>query len=123
MNVKTLVSGVALVIGLMIVTAPSSAKAAEFWCDGGVEFVDEGPIGSGNSSLFFSCWAQGTQQFLSVYTGGAPGSCSAYHRSFETLKLWKATAEAALLGGRVLKVYYESCGGKNHVTTMSLRRQ
>jgi hypothetical protein len=84
-------------------------------------FVDTYP-GATNHVMNFSCFSGGTERTFFVYTGGAPGSCSSYHRNIETWRYWKTSAETALLSGRVVHVYYDVCNGNNHVTAFSLRR-
>jgi hypothetical protein len=39
----------------------------------------------------------------------APGDCSNYSRSVDTLRAWQSLAQSALLAGKSLRIYYDSC--------------
>lgn len=43
----------------------------------------------------------------------AQAGCTAQNQSADTLKQWSAMAQAALLAGKQLKVYYNVCGSNN----------
>jgi hypothetical protein len=44
--------------------------------------------------------------------------CSGYARNAETLRAWASMAEAALLSGKNLQIYYDVCGPENVITSV-----
>lgn len=48
--------------------------------------------------------------------------CSVYNVTPDTLKIWQGMAEAALLSGKMLKIYYTTCSADNlpYITTVDL---
>jgi hypothetical protein len=50
----------------------------------------------------------------------APSGCSGDNQTIDTLKMWMSLAEAAVLSGKRLTIYYDVCGGQNNVTDVVL---
>jgi hypothetical protein len=50
----------------------------------------------------------------------APSGCEGNNQSIDTLKSWQSLAQAALLSGKNLTIYYNVCGGQNNVTDVVL---
>jgi hypothetical protein len=50
----------------------------------------------------------------------APTLCTQYSVSADTIKAWQNLAQAALLSGRTVRVYYYGCGGQSHIQTLDL---
>ena len=119
MNMKKLsiafaVSALSLSFGMI-----GEAQAATYTCDGGLDYVDFGPDGSG-MGLQFGCITGSTVRHMNSYT--ASDVCTAQNVSTDVMKGWLAMAQAALLSGRQLVVYYTSCGGRNRIDFVSMRK-
>jgi hypothetical protein len=112
----------ALVIATIVFVHPSpaSATAGSLTCDGGMIYVDFQQMSATNTRLQFGCWSNGVEKDFYSYTGA--GSCTGDNVSLETLKGFKASAEAALLSGKQIGVYYDLCGSTMYTSTFSLRR-
>ena len=97
--------------------------AASISCDGGIDYVDYGQASSSNTVLQLGCISGGAVQHFYAYT--SQGSCTGENKTLDTIKGWKSMAEGALLGGRSVILYYNTCGSpaKNYISTFSLRRQ
>jgi hypothetical protein len=54
-------------------------------------------------------------------TNAAPCSAS-YSQSLDTIKIWSSMAQAALLSGKNLKIYFTLCGTNNihYIQTLDL---
>lgn len=50
----------------------------------------------------------------------AVAGCTAYNQTADTLKVWQSMAQAALLSGKKLNLYFTACGGFNYITVMDL---
>jgi hypothetical protein len=113
---KLMSTALALGAAFATSTVSTSAEAAIYNCDGGIEYVD-----AKANEMQLGCWSGGIQRSLFVFVT-APAGCSAYNRSSETLRNFLSHAQASVLSGKKLDIYYESCGGFNHITAISLRR-
>ena len=113
----------ALGTGICVSVAARPAAAASLSCDGGIDYVDYTQVSSSNTLLQIGCISGTTVHHFYAYT--SQGSCTGENRTLDTVKGWKSMAEAALLGGRSVILYYNTCGSpvKNYISTFSLRRQ
>jgi hypothetical protein len=50
----------------------------------------------------------------------AASGCTGNNQNADTLKAWTSLAQAALLSGKSLKIYYTPCAGTNYINTMDL---
>jgi hypothetical protein len=114
MTKTTRISQALFSIGLLtaVVARTNQANAAMVECSS-ITWVDTAPDYGG--SLLVGC--SGTNYAAYVNNGS---TCR--NVSMDTLKIWKATAESALLSGKKLQVYYTSCGGAYRIDAISLRK-
>jgi hypothetical protein len=49
-------------------------------------------------------------------------ACTTNNQTIDTLKAWQSLAQAALLSGKQLKIYYNVCGSTNYITAMDLNQ-
>ena len=120
MMLKRLGTAFALALGIIVLGRSAPAAAAVVTCDGGLIYVDFQQMSSNNTRLQFGCWSGGVEKDFYSYTGNS--SCTNDNVTLETLKGFKSSAEAALLSGKQVIVYYDQCGSTNYVSTFSLRR-
>ena len=67
-------------------------------------------------------------QLLIQLTGGvnyigavsAGAGCTANNQSVDTLKTWTSMGQSALLSGKKLKIYFNTCGGVNYISTVDI---
>jgi hypothetical protein len=49
-----------------------------------------------------------------------PSGCSNFTQTVDTQKIWESLAQAALLNGKSLNIYWTPCGGWNMITAVDL---
>lgn len=49
-----------------------------------------------------------------------PSACAAYARNVDTQKIWANLAQAALLSGKSVRIYYDVCSGSNIIGDLVL---
>jgi len=50
----------------------------------------------------------------------APSGCTDNNQTIDTIKMWQSLAQAALLSGKQIHVYFNVCGGINYITQIDL---
>lgn len=48
--------------------------------------------------------------------------CTANNQSADTLKAWTSLAQTALLSGKLVNVYFNTCNGTNYVVAVDLKQ-
>jgi len=48
--------------------------------------------------------------------------CTANNQTIDTIKAYQSLAQAALLAGKTVKVYFNTCGGQNYITALDLNQ-
>jgi hypothetical protein len=110
----------AVVVGLVVALGvASTAKAASG--QGATTLVEYSGAGIGNISN-----NGGTVQIIA---GGQPyfgvvstfnAACNANNQTLDTVKVWTSLAQATLLAGKQVKVYFTTCGGFNYINVLDL---
>lgn len=113
------------VIGLAVLSASSflvspSANAAMRECVS-IEWIDFQQNGS-DYSLVFGC-KQSNGTVTNMYSNSGSSTCSSYNRTLDTQKFWYAMVSGWSLAAKKIQIYYDSCGGSDRTTAISLRRQ
>ena len=52
----------------------------------------------------------------------AVAGCTSNSQSIDTLKQWTSLAQAALLSGKSVKVFFNVCGGFNYISTIDINQ-
>jgi len=106
----------AAVIGLTVVAArPAAAFTATNSCVPSIVQYDDA---TSLKYLLVQC-PGGLNFFAQVSVGGA---CSANSRSVDAQKMFQSISESALLAGKTVNIYYNTCGGLNYIEAMDLVR-
>jgi hypothetical protein len=102
---------VAMMGGLSILAATSQAHAyTQVDATGGPESVHFQGADSGYA-VYLRVWVAGQ-----MYTGQLSSPCAAQNaQTVETLKTWASLAQAALLSGKTLSIFYNDCMFNNVV--------
>jgi hypothetical protein len=100
--------------GALTATAFSApASAASTTC---VPTQVEAIGATGFPSFMVNCASVNYSVFVTAPSGCSTGD----NRSIDAVKIWLSLAQASLLSGKSLQIYYDTCGGSNTVTDMIL---
>lgn len=72
-----------------------------------------------NGQLLLQLAGSGTN-YVGVLTAGA--GCTANNQTADTLKAWLSIAQASLLSGKNVLIYYNVCGGSNYIAAIDIYR-
>jgi hypothetical protein len=59
----------------------------------------------------------GVNYYAQLTTGAG---CTQYNRTADTLKAWQSLAQAALLSGKTVRIYYATCNNFRFITAFDL---
>ncbi len=62
--------------------------------------------------------ANGVVNYVAATT--PPSNCSSYARPLDTQKMFMSLAQAALLSGKTMVIYYTNCNTVNYITTVDI---
>ena len=60
----------------------------------------------------------GGANYLGVVSAAA--GCTANNQTLDTLKAWQSLTQAALLSGKSVKIYYNTCSSVNYISTVDI---
>jgi hypothetical protein len=112
-------SSVFAFVTALAVTAGSSTASADTNVPGSVTgtvtLIDY------SSTQFLSLFVGGTQVFGALV---AASDCTSNNQAPDTVKAWQSLAQGALLAGKTVKVYFNTCGSspKNYITALDLNK-
>jgi hypothetical protein len=90
-----------LTFGVITPSAPAHAVSSPVQCS---------PTEVGYSSAGYAVFVCGGNNYL-VWLSGAPSGCG--NATMDIIKLWMSEAQAALLSGKNLNIYFSVCSGSN----------
>ncbi len=114
-GINTKSRGLAVSVGvaasLIIATVSTLAHATDAFTTVGV--VEYAP----NSLL-----VQGADGVNYLAKINAPSGCTSNNQTIDTLKAWQSLAQAALLSGKTVRIYYNVCSSnsQNYIAAMDL---
>ena len=116
---------IALAMGLVLIGASVPAFATSTPgtpAVGKVNIIEWiSPTGVGGNTLLIQTNQNGTlvNYFAQIAT---QAGCTENNQNIDTIKIWQSQAQAALLAGKNLKVYFNICNSQNYITTMDLNQ-
>lgn len=110
------------VAGFAMSSNVAHADTSPTICDGGVSFVDFDNW-NGGARLTVGCYSAGTENLFYGYVSANGGTQCSNNVPLDIIKVWKATADEALLAGKQLHIYWAACtDGRKQIVSVSFRR-
>jgi hypothetical protein len=105
-----------LATALLVTAATQPVLAAESLCT--INEVSYAELSLDNRSPELALYCVEGNFYAWRYVRGSESTCAA--RPAESLRLWQSLAQASLLSGKTLRIYYDNCAGFNQIASIHL---